>query len=236
MPTYTRPISAHLLASGLGATLGYTVRSAVGGILVARTNAGITEDGTSAIYSVSVASWDASWAGRIVWDAGAGTLAAEDFLGAALASQIPDSFTAATFASPGVFAAPALANAPTGSGGGTAPTAAANATAVRAELTLELGRIDINVGSRLAPATAGRTIALTAAGEVNRNGAQPLAETRAFTVGGAETGAWWFAWGQQRINAAADTLEAYLPSSATVAFATATLDSDTGPTTRGMFI
>jgi hypothetical protein len=78
--TYTRPISASLLTSGLAGTLGYTVRDVVGSILVARTTSGVTEDGSSAIYSASVANWDSSWAGFVIWDAGAGTLAREDFL------------------------------------------------------------------------------------------------------------------------------------------------------------
>ncbi len=49
--------------------------------------------------------------------AGTTTLLSRVTAAVALASQIPASFTSATFASPGVFATAALANAPTGGGG-----------------------------------------------------------------------------------------------------------------------
>ena len=80
MPTYTRPIDASLLATGLVGTLGYTVLAAdKTTVLVARTTAGITEDSASGQYYASVAGWDTSWSGFIVWDAEAGTLAKESF-------------------------------------------------------------------------------------------------------------------------------------------------------------
>jgi len=91
-------------------------------------------------------------------------------LGLATSVQIPANFTAALFASAGVFSVGALANAPTG---GSAPTAAdiraeidSNSTqlaaivaavdsvpaAVRVELTTELGRIDAAITTRATPA------------------------------------------------------------------------------------
>lgn len=76
---YTRPITANLLSAGLAGTLGYTVVSAAGATLIVRTTAGITEDGSTAIYKAAVANWDASWTGWITWDAGSGTLAREEF-------------------------------------------------------------------------------------------------------------------------------------------------------------
>jgi hypothetical protein len=80
MPTITRRLDVSLLQSGLAGTLGYTVRGVGGATLIARTTAGISEDGTSANYWVDVANWDTSWAGSVVWDAGAGTLAREAFV------------------------------------------------------------------------------------------------------------------------------------------------------------
>jgi hypothetical protein len=90
MPTYSRPIAATLIDSGLVGTLGYTVTSAAGSTLVARTTSGITESGSSGQYSASVANWDTSWSGFVAWDAGAGELAREAFL--AYAPQGGDSF------------------------------------------------------------------------------------------------------------------------------------------------
>ena len=90
---YPRPITASLLQSGLAGTLGYTVLAADGTtVLVARTTAGVAEDGTSAIYSATVANWNPAWSGTIKWDAGAGTLATEAFL--AYAPQTGDAFAA----------------------------------------------------------------------------------------------------------------------------------------------
>jgi hypothetical protein len=77
--TYTRRIEASLLATGLTG-LGYTVLGVGGSTLVARTTAGVAEDGTSANYGADVANWDTTWSGSIVWDAGSGTLAREAFL------------------------------------------------------------------------------------------------------------------------------------------------------------
>jgi hypothetical protein len=92
MPTYTRRIEASLLTTGLtaGSALGYAVVGVGGVTLVARTTAGVAEDGTSANYYADVAGWDAAWSGTIVWDAGAGTLAREAFV--AYAPQSGDGF------------------------------------------------------------------------------------------------------------------------------------------------
>jgi hypothetical protein len=79
MSTYTRRIEATLLATGLTG-LGYTVIGVGGSTLIARTTAGVAEDGSSANYGADVADWDTTWSGSIVWDAGSGTLAREAFL------------------------------------------------------------------------------------------------------------------------------------------------------------
>lgn len=105
MATYTRPISAQLLASGLVGTLGYRVRALDGSSLIGSTTAGIVEDGTSAIYSASVPGWDPAWSGRIVWSAGGDPLASEDFLpydpspgGSTVVTLAPGAIKAATLA------------------------------------------------------------------------------------------------------------------------------------------
>lgn len=121
MATYTRPLTVTLLNSGLAGTLAYTIVSVAGSTLIARTISGITEDGTTSIYSANVSGWDTSWTGRIKWDDGTNTLAVEDFL-ADLTGGISASDIAA---------------------------------AVRANLATELGRIDVDMSSRLA--TSGYT-------------------------------------------------------------------------------
>ena len=73
--TYTRELAAYLGTdkTGLTGTLGYAVYSTADAVLVARATAGVAELGTSGIYKVAVASWDASWSGYVVWDAPLGT-------------------------------------------------------------------------------------------------------------------------------------------------------------------
>ncbi len=87
--------------------------------------------GLTALGDTRLANLDATVSSRSTYaggdTAGTTTLLSRVTASVALASQIPANFTTATFASAGVFATAALANAPTG---GAAPTAAAIATAV----------------------------------------------------------------------------------------------------------
>lgn len=89
--TYTREIGANLgpAQAGLAGVLGYTVIGTDGAVLVARTTSGVVEVGPG-LYAAAVAGWDASWAGRVQWDAGAGVLAIDTFE--------PDFARAATYA------------------------------------------------------------------------------------------------------------------------------------------
>lgn len=89
--TYTREIGANLgpAQAGLAGVLGYTVIGTDGTTLVARTTSGIAEVGPG-LYVAAVAGWDASWAGRVQWDAGGGVLAIDTFE--------PDFARAATYA------------------------------------------------------------------------------------------------------------------------------------------
>jgi hypothetical protein len=84
----------------------------------------------------------------------------------AQASQIPANFTSATFASTGVFAAAALANAPTGSGGDTTGTTTllSRLTAGRATLLDNLSNLDAAVSSRGTSNFAGGAVASVTAG------------------------------------------------------------------------
>ena len=80
--TYPRTITANLLQTGLvGGGLGYRVVSSVDGSdLIPRTTTGITEP-SSKKYKATIAAWDRSWIGTILWeDANGNILAWEDFL------------------------------------------------------------------------------------------------------------------------------------------------------------
>lgn len=129
MATYTKQLIVKLdpaTYSGLGATLGYTIKDTAGTVLVARTTSGVAESGTSATYFAAVAAFDRAWSGRIEWDAGSGLLASEDFVpldqpdnaDIVAIKVVTDKLAAMLNATP-AFTATALALAPTG---GTAPT------------------------------------------------------------------------------------------------------------------
>jgi hypothetical protein len=75
----TRIFVTNLLQTGLTGTLGFLILDSTGNTLVGHTVLGIAEEGTSAIYSVSVTPWDDSWSGVIKWDANGIILAVEDF-------------------------------------------------------------------------------------------------------------------------------------------------------------
>jgi hypothetical protein len=81
---YQRPMGVDLGpgATGLAASLYYQVVSLAGSVLVARTNARVTEQlSGSGIYRVDGGvAWDPSWSGHILWDETTlGVFAAEDF-------------------------------------------------------------------------------------------------------------------------------------------------------------
>jgi hypothetical protein len=80
MPTSTRQYVAVLPTPGLGTALGYTVKSADGTTLVARTTSGIVETAPGS-YLATIANWDTAWTGSIQWDHGTGDVFPEPFVG-----------------------------------------------------------------------------------------------------------------------------------------------------------
>jgi hypothetical protein len=77
---YDRLIMANLLETGL-VTAGLTYRVVdPGGVdLIAATQDGLTEYGTSRIYGATVEDWDGSWAGTILWELDGDLLGSETF-------------------------------------------------------------------------------------------------------------------------------------------------------------
>ena len=70
MAAYTREIVVDWGTTGAAASLYYTVKSGAT-VRTARTNTGVTEDGTSGVYYVAAAAFDTDWlSGRILWDDG----------------------------------------------------------------------------------------------------------------------------------------------------------------------
>jgi len=81
MSFYTRPVTTALLDTGLVGTLGVTVYSTTGAVLVTRIVNSIIEQGTSAIYQTEIPNFSTSWFGIITWDVNGEVVAQEDFLG-----------------------------------------------------------------------------------------------------------------------------------------------------------
>jgi hypothetical protein len=90
------------------------------------------------------------------------------------ATQIPANFTSATFASAGVFAIPALANAPAGGGGGSGVTLSQLNTALASGITTLAAN-----GVDLSPVETGINM---------RQALSPVLAAAAGVVGGAGTG------------------------------------------------
>lgn len=79
----TRDITVDWGVTGLTGTIAYTVVGSDGTDLIARTTLGVAEQPAgSGIYHAVVDTWEASWVGRVVWDAGGsgvGAFAEESF-------------------------------------------------------------------------------------------------------------------------------------------------------------
>lgn len=79
----TRDIQVDWGVSGLAGTIAYRVVDPDGENLIERTTSGITEFPTgSGIYHAKIATWDPTWIGRVIWDAGGsgvGSFAGENF-------------------------------------------------------------------------------------------------------------------------------------------------------------
>ena len=99
----------------------------------------------------------------------------------------------------------ALELAPTG---GSAPSAATIASAVRTELATELGRINVPIDSRLAPATAGRTLAVDASGNAAANVTYWAGQATSHTDGTPDTNLKWI----NGVQLASTSSGGYLPA------------------------
>ncbi len=151
-----------------GGTIGtYTGNTPQTGDAFARL--GANGAGLTALGDTRLANLDATVSSRSTYaggdTAGTTTLLSRVTASVALASQIPANFTTATFASAGVFATAALANAPTG---GAAPTAAA----IRAEMdsnSTRLAAVQAKTDNLPAAFPANfATLAINASGHVSR--------------------------------------------------------------------